>query len=63
MTYNETRYTAMKKYRNATREQYNLYQKNLMIKYHAENKEKINQKQRSKYLYIRECRIFRNILL
>ena len=63
MPYNESTKQSMKKYRDATREQYNLYQKNLMIKYHAENKEKINQKQRSKYLYIRECRIFRNILL
>ena len=45
MTYNEARYTSMKKYRDSTREQYNLYQKNIMVKYQNDNREKKNVKQ------------------
>ena len=56
MTYNKTTYQYQKKYRESTREQYNLYQKILMIQYHEDNKEKINEKQRNKYSYTRECR-------
>ena len=63
MTYNNTTYQYQKKYRESTRVQYNLYQKTLMIQYHIDNKEKINEKQRNKYSYTRECRIFRNILI
>lgn len=63
MTYNVARYESMKKYRDSTREQYNLYQKNIMVKYQNDNREKINEKQKNRNRYIRECRIFRNILL
>ena len=63
MTYNKTTYQYQKKYRESTREQYNLYQKILMIQYHEDNKEKINEKQRNKYFYTRECRITRKILI
>ena len=63
MTYNESRYASMKKYRDSNRDQYNLYQKSIMTKYQKDNREKINEKQKNRNRYIRECRIFRNILL
>ena len=63
MTYNESRYASMKKYRDSTREKYNLYQKNIMVKYQNENRDIINEKLKYRNRYIRECRIFRNILL
>ena len=63
MTYNESRYASMKKYRDSTREKYDLYQKNIMVKYQNDNRDIINEKQKYRNRYIRECRIFRNILL
>ena len=63
MTYNESRYASMKKYRDSTREKYNLYQKNIMVKYQNENRDIIHEKQKYGNRYIREYRIFRNILL
>ena len=63
MTYNESRYASMKKHRDSTREKYNLYQKNVMVKCQNNNRDIINEKQKHRNRYIRECRIFRNILL
>ena len=63
MTYNESRYASMKKYRDSTREKYDLYQKNIMVKYQNDNRDIINEKQKYGNRFIREYRIFRNILL
>ena len=63
MTYNESRYASMKKYRDSTREKNNLHQKNIILKYQNEDCDIINEKQKYGNRYIRECRIFRNILL
>ena len=51
----------MKKYRDSTTEKYN--QKYTMAKYQNDNRDIINEKQKYRNRYIRECRIFRNILL
>ena len=37
MTYNESRYASMKKYRDSTREKNNLHQKNIILKYQNED--------------------------
>lgn len=63
MAYTAASYKATLKYRKDNRDKYNAYQKSIMVKYQNENREIINEKQRRKNSYIRECKIFRNILL
>ena len=61
MTYTSSSYNATIKYRDEHRVKYNTYQKKFMLEYQRKNRDVINEKQRRKNAYIRECKIFRNI--
>ena len=63
MAYNTSSYKATMKYRDEHRVIYNTYQQKFMLEYQRRNRDVINEKQRKRNSYIRECKIFRNILL
>ena len=54
---------AQKRWRQSHREQYNAYQLELSNKYYQENKEKVLEYKKKKYIYDEQCEILRNILL
>ena len=54
---------AQKRWRQSHREQYNAYQLELSNKYYQENKEKVLEYKKKKYIYEKQCEILRKILL
>lgn len=63
MTSTEAQKNAQKRWRERNREKYNEYQLNLATKYYHQNSEKVLEYKRKKYLFEKECKIFRNILI
>ena len=53
---------AQKRWRESHREQYNKYQLDLSNKYYQENKEMVLEYKKKKYMYDKQCEIFRGIL-
>ncbi len=53
---------AQQKWRETHREEYNKYQLELSNKYYQKNKEKVLEYKKKKYVYEKQCEIFRNIL-
>ncbi len=54
---------AQQKWRDLHREEYNKYQLELANKYYQENKQKVLEYKKKKYIYDKQCEILRNILL
>jgi hypothetical protein len=54
---------AQKRWRETHREAYNKYQLDLSNKYYQENKEKVLEYKKKKYIYEKQCEILRGILL
>jgi hypothetical protein len=54
---------AQKRWRQSHCEQYNAYQLELSNKYYQENKEKVLEYKKKKYIYDKQCEILRKILL
>ena len=63
MAYTTSSYISTKKYRDEHRDKYNTYQQKFMLEYQRKHRDIINEKQRNRNSYIRECKIFRNILM
>jgi hypothetical protein len=59
----EAQKRATQKWRATHRQTYNKYQLDLTKKYNQKNADKIKEYNRNKYLYDKQCKIFRNILL
>lgn len=58
----EAQKKAQYKWRATHREQYNAYQLELSNKYYQENKEKVLEYKRKKYMFEKQAQLFRNIL-
>lgn len=54
---------ATKRWRDNNREAYNNYQLTLSNKYYKDNTDKILEYKRKKYVFEKQCKLFRNILL
>jgi hypothetical protein len=54
---------AQQKWRETHRAEYNKYQLELSNKYYLENKEKVLEYKKKKYIYDKQCEIFRGILI
>lgn len=59
----EAQRRAQNKWRENHREQYNAYQLELANRYYHENKEKVLEYKKRKYMFDKEAKIFRNILI
>jgi hypothetical protein len=54
---------AQQRWRDKNRDKYNEYQLELSNKYYHENKEKVLEYKKKKYVYEKQCQLFRNILI
>jgi hypothetical protein len=54
---------AQRRYRDKNRQKYNEYQLVLSNRYYEENKEKVLEYKKKKYVYEKQCQLFRNILI
>ena len=61
--YTEAQKRATYKYREKNRAQYNEYMKPLRKNYYEKNKDELLMKKANKYLFLKELKTFRNILI
>jgi hypothetical protein len=54
---------AQRRYRDKNRQKYNEYQLVLSNRYYEENKEKVLEYKKKRYIYEKQCKSFRNILI
>jgi hypothetical protein len=54
---------AQQRWRDKNRDKYNEYQLVLSNRYYEENKEKVLEYKKKKYVYEKQCQLFRNILI
>ena len=59
----EAQKKANQRWRETHRQAYNAYQLELSNKYYKEHKDKVLEYKRRKYIFDKQCQIFRNILL
>ena len=61
--YNDKSKVSIYKWREANKDVYNEYMNVKSTAYYASNRDMIREKKRLRYVYLKECAIFRNILI